>query len=101
MQSIRYSAQTPNDLGYSIVRSDADKTVTTTLTGGTFQLAADSVHILDASGAVVSSPPLAMSAEGTDLVVSMNPSIEDNGAKLVAHPAAAEASASSRCRSRP
>ncbi|MFE3000480.1 hypothetical protein ACFXG4_36445 [Nocardia sp. NPDC059246] len=90
VQSIQHPAQGQNDLGYSIVRSDADQTVTTTLTGGTFRLTDASVDVLDGSGVVVSRMPLAMTTAGTDLVVSMHPSIEDNGTKLVAHPEAGE-----------
>ena len=89
VQSIRNPARDQDDVGYSIVRSDSDKTVTTTLSGGTFRLTDASVDVLDGSGVVVSSMPLAMTATGTDLVVSMHPSIEDNGTKLVAHPDAA------------
>lgn len=90
VHSVQHVAQDANDVGFSIVRSDADKTVTTTLTGGTFQLTDASVNILDAAGVIVSTMPLAMATAGTNLVVSMNPAIQDNGTTLVAHPAAAE-----------
>ncbi|MFE5283374.1 hypothetical protein ACFRAQ_00195 [Nocardia sp. NPDC056611] len=86
--SVQHAAQDANDVGFSIVRSDADKTVTTTLTGGTFQLTDTAVNILDGNGIVTSTMPLSVTIDGTDQVLSLNPSIADDGAALVAHPTA-------------
>ncbi|MGW4245040.1 hypothetical protein [Nocardia sp. NPDC004722] len=87
VQSITHPAQDQDDVGYAIVRSDSDGTVTTTLTGGTFQLTDTAVNILDGNGIVTSTMPLSVTIDGTDQVLSLNPSIADNGA-LVAHPTA-------------
>ncbi|WP_460724929.1 hypothetical protein [Nocardia heshunensis] len=88
VQSITHPAQDQNDVGYAIVRSDSDETVTTTLTGGTFQLTDTAVNILDGNGIVTSTMPLSVTIDGTDQVLSLNPSIADGGAALVAHPTA-------------
>ncbi|MFF0632358.1 hypothetical protein ACFYTS_07630 [Nocardia sp. NPDC004151] len=88
VHSVQHAAQDANDVGFSIVRSDADKTVTTTLTGGTFQLTDTAVNILDGNGIVTSTMPLSVTIDGTDQVLSLNPSIADDGAALVAHPTA-------------
>lgn len=73
---------------YTVVRSDADRSVTTTLSGGTFARTDDGIDVLDATGAVVSTVPLALTTEGSDLVIDLAPQIEDNGTKLVTHPVA-------------
>ncbi|MFF0612039.1 hypothetical protein ACFYUD_25590 [Nocardia tengchongensis] len=88
VHSVQHAAQDANDVGFSIVRSDADKTVTTTLTGSTFQLTDTAVNILDGNGIVTSTMPLSVTIDGTDQVLSLNPSIADDGAALVAHPTA-------------
>ncbi|MEC3919678.1 hypothetical protein [Nocardia sp. CDC160] len=69
---------------YDTVRSDADKTVTTTLSGGTFVLADGGVQVLDAAGAVTSTLPLSIT-DGTNMI-ALRPTITDGGAKLVAAP---------------
>ncbi|WP_040813705.1 hypothetical protein [Nocardia concava] len=69
---------------YDTVRSDANKTVTTTLSGGTFALTDAGVQVLDASGAVTSTVPLTIT-DGVNMI-ALNPSILDGGAKLVAQP---------------
>lgn len=73
---------------YDIAASGPDKTVTVNLSGGTFALAGDSLNILDGAGKVLTSLPLNMQVDGTDQVISVRPSIENNGTQLVSHPVA-------------
>lgn len=90
-QDVKAVSQLSGDQGgihYDVVRSDTDQTVTTTLTGGTFQLTDAAVNILDGNGIVTSTMPLSVTIDGTDQVLSLNPSIADDGAALVAHPTA-------------
>lgn len=69
---------------YAINRDDATKTVTATITDGTFLLTEAGVQVINAAGAVTSTMPMAID-DGTNAVV-LQPKITDNGTKLTAEP---------------
>ncbi|MRH87229.1 hypothetical protein GFY24_07090 [Nocardia sp. SYP-A9097] len=69
---------------YAIDRSDASKTVTATLTDGAFVFTGTDIQVVNAAGAVTATLPMAVD-DGTNMVV-LQPTITDNGTKLVAEP---------------
>ncbi|MEC3951440.1 hypothetical protein VMT65_00195 [Nocardia sp. CDC153] len=84
VQSITHLAGDQGGIHYDTVRSDANKTVTTTLSGGTFALTDSGVQVLNATGAVTSTMPLAIT-DGVNMI-AFQPKISEDGATLVATP---------------
>lgn len=83
-QSITHLAGDESGIHYDTVRSNTDKTVTTTLSGGTFVLTDSGVQVLNANGVVTSTMPAAIT-DGTN-EIALQPKISDGGTKLVATP---------------
>ncbi|WP_067543423.1 hypothetical protein [Nocardia crassostreae] len=79
-----YAAPAEQGIDFAINRSEDGRELKVELTGGTFALTEDAVTIADATGAVVSSLPLAVEHEG--YVVSMRPRLANGGVTLVAEP---------------
>ncbi|MFE3192256.1 hypothetical protein ACFXHA_24820 [Nocardia sp. NPDC059240] len=84
LQSITQFAGRQGDIYFDAVRSDADKTVTATVSGGTFVATDDGIQVLDATGAVTGTVPAAI-GDGTG-TIALQPKILDGGTKLVAQP---------------
>ncbi|MTE16626.1 hypothetical protein [Nocardia aurantiaca] len=84
VQSITHLAGDQGGIHYDTIRSDADKTVSTTLSGGTFVLTDAGVQVLNAAGVVTTTAPIAIT-DGTNMV-ALQPKITEGGTTLVATP---------------
>ncbi|AYF73473.1 hypothetical protein D7D52_05925 [Nocardia yunnanensis] len=84
VQSLTQFAGQQSGVYFDAVRSDADKTVTTIVSGGTFVATGTDIQLVTATGEVAATLPVAF---GTDSgTLALQPQILDGGTKLVAQP---------------
>lgn len=84
VQAVSHLAGDQGGIHYDTVRSDADQTVTTTLSGGTFVATGAGIQVIDAVGVVTDTLPVAIGS-GANLV-ALRSTITDGGTKLVSQP---------------